>query len=84
MNDMKIDDYILLEEKAKTKKDGVYSWHGYMYVVKNNRFIAYADNYGECFSCHGAFTVSIGKIEKHDRKKKLTEYLEKLLKSPNS
>lgn len=72
---MKIDERNALIERASTKKDGVYSYKGYLYVVKNNNMVAFADHFGDCYSCQGVFNVKIGHCEKYDRKKKLLEYL---------
>lgn len=72
---MTISDYNILIDKAKTRKDGVYSYQTYLYVVKNNHFIAFADYSGNCYACHGVFTQGIGKVERYDRKKKLSDYL---------
>lgn len=65
----------LLSEKAKTKKDGIYSFKGNIWVVKNNRFIAFANPFGECYQRMGSFNVQIGKVERYNRKQKLTEWL---------
>lgn len=73
--DMRIEVNNILIDKAKTKKDGVYSYKGYLYAVKKNRFIAYADCFGNISSIHGVFHYMLGKAERHDRRKKLIEYL---------
>lgn len=75
---MKIDVHNVLIDKAKTRKDGVYSYQGFLYVVKNNSFVAYADYFGTISSIHGVFHFEIGKVERYDRKKTLQEYLKKL------
>jgi len=72
---MKIKDHNCLIEKAKNKSDGVYSYHGYLYVVKNNCFTAFADYFGDIYIVIGSFSVRIGKCERYDRRKKLLEYL---------
>jgi hypothetical protein len=73
---MTIDETNLLHEKAKTKKDGVYQFRGNFYAVKDNKFIAFINPFGECLQRMGAFNISIGQIkEKYDRKKKLAEWL---------
>ena len=72
---MTIDDTNILIEKAKTRKDGVYSFKGYLWVVKNNKFVAFADYYGNCYQRFGAFNASIGKVDHYDRKQKLIEWL---------
>jgi len=45
---MTIDETNLLHERAMTKNDGVYSYKGNLYVVKDNKFIAFADYHGNC------------------------------------
>lgn len=72
---MTIDETNLLHEKAKIKKDGVYSFRGNLYVVKNNKFIAFSDYHGNCYQRFGSFNTSIGKVERYDRKQKLKEWL---------
>jgi len=72
---MTIDERNTLIEKAKTRKDGVYSYRTYLYVVKNNNLIGFSDYFGDCYSCHGAFNFTIGKCEKYERKQKLTQWL---------
>lgn len=64
-----------LIDKSKTRKDGVYQYKGYLYLVKNNNFIAYADYFGNLNTVHGVFHHTHGKCERYDRKKKLLEYL---------
>lgn len=72
---MTIDTHNLICEKAKNKKDGVYSFRGNLYVVKDNKFLFYADLCGECYqNCYG-FTVRIGKVDSLDRKKELLKLL---------
>lgn len=70
---MKIEIHNTLHEKAKTRKDGIYSYKYFLYVVKNCSFIAYADYWGDISSVHGAFHYHVGKVEKWDRKSKLKE-----------
>jgi len=72
---MTIDETNFLHEKAKSKNDGIYSFRGYLYVVKDNNFIAFANYFGECYQRMGSFNVKIGKVEKYDRKQKLKEWL---------
>lgn len=50
----------LIREKAKSKKDGAYTFRGVAYRVRNNRVthIAYWDEVLECF---GNFNVIVGK-----------------------
>ena len=72
---MTIDETNLLHDKAKTRKDGVYSFRGNCWVVRNNNFVAFSNSYGECYQRMGSFNVQIGKVERYDAKKKLTEWL---------
>lgn len=74
---MTIDETNLLVEKAKLRKDGIYSFRGNLWVVKDNKFIAFANLFGECYQRMGSFNYQIGKVERYDRKQKLTEWLNK-------
>jgi|GEM_PF-2943066 len=51
-------------ERAKTKKDGIYSFKGFKYAVKDNRFVLFADYFGNLYQRAGNFNASIGKVEK--------------------
>lgn len=75
---MKTDEVIILNEKAKTRKNGVYSFRDNFYAVKDNKFIAFADPFGECFQVIGSFTVSIGKCSRQIRKDMLSSWLKNL------
>ena len=72
---MTIDETNLLNKKAETRKDAVYSFKGNYWVVKDNKFVAFADYFGNCYQRFGSFNASIGKVESYDRKQKLTEWL---------
>ncbi|MDN5291437.1 MAG: hypothetical protein PWQ06_1676 [Anaerophaga sp.] len=72
---MTIDEINLLEKKAETRKDGVYSFRDCLWVVKDNKFVAFADYFGNCYQRSGAFNILIGKVETYERKQKLTEWL---------
>jgi len=75
---MTVDEINLLNKKAEAKKDGIYSFNGNLWAVKNNKFIAFLDNSGQVFQRFGAFNTKIGSlssIERYDWKKKLTEWL---------
>ena len=74
---MTVDEANLLHEKAKTRKDGVYTFKGNLYVVKDNNFIAFSDYFGNCYQRMGSFNVSIGKVERYDRRKHLLKWLKK-------
>jgi hypothetical protein len=65
----------LLHNKAKTRKDGVYTYQGYFWAVKNHNFIAFVKPNGECYQRMGSFNVSIGKVDRWDRKQELTKWL---------
>jgi len=56
---MKIDEVNILKEKAKTRKNGVYSFRGNLWVVKDNKFIAFANPFGECYQIMSSFTEFI-------------------------
>ncbi len=72
---MTIEETNMLHEKAKTRKDGVYSFRGNFWVVREGKFLAFANPFGECYQRMGAFNVQIGKVESYDRKKRLVELL---------
>lgn len=77
---MTVEETNLLNEKAKSKKDGVYSFRGNLWVVKDNNFIAFSNNKGEVLQRFGYFNTPIGdfsNIERWDWKKKLIEWLKK-------
>jgi len=77
---MKVDEHNILVEKAKSKKDGVYSYRGYLYVVKNNNFKAFASPYGILYAVIGSFTTQIGFCQRHDSRTKLLQYLNRIKK----
>lgn len=75
---MTIDETNLLHEKAKSKKDGVYSFRGNLWAVKSNKFLAFCNNRGEVLQRFGSFNTQIGDFSGlylSDRKKKLAEWL---------
>ncbi len=75
---MTVDETNLLNEKAKTKKDGVYSFRGNLWAVKSNIFLAFCNNRGEVLQRFGAFNTQIGdfsSVERWNWKKKLIEWL---------
>lgn len=59
---MTIEETNILHEKAKTQKDGVYSYRGNLWVVKSNRFIAFVNNRGEVWQRFGSFNTKIGDL----------------------
>lgn len=75
---MTIAEINLLNEKAKLKKDGVYSFRGNLWVVKSNKFLAYCKSNGEVLQRFGFFDTKIGNFSSlypSDRKKKLIEWM---------
>jgi len=70
---MKIEMHNTLIQKAKTRKDGIYTYQGVFYVVKKGCFWAYADYSGEIQEIFGVFHHYIGKVERWERKNKLKE-----------
>lgn len=75
---MTIEETNQLHEKAKTRNDGVYSFRGNLWVVKNGNFAAFADYSGNVYQRMGSFNVFIGKVETYNRKKKLTDWLKNI------
>ena len=56
------DDLDVMLKKAKTKKDGVYSYRGHYYAVKDNT-VHFVSSYTSVFERFGAFLCNIGKCE---------------------
>ena len=65
-------------EKSKTKKDGVYSYKGFKYAVKDNKFVLFADYFGNISQTAGNFNVSLGKVERYESIKELKRLLKNL------
>ena len=74
---MTVDVINILHDKAKDRKDGIYSYQGNLWVVKDKKFIAYSDPYGNCFQRMGSFNACLGKVESYKRKDSLKEWLKK-------
>jgi len=72
---MTIDETNLLYAKAKLRKDGVYSFHGNYWVVKDRQFVAFMDLAGVCYQRFSSFNVLIAHFESYGRRKKLREWL---------
>ena len=72
---MTFDEINILNEKAKTRKDGVYSFRGNKWLTKNNMFIAFADYFGNCYLRQGAFNLCIGTCKRYERVDKLKKIL---------
>ena len=75
---MTIDERNILVEKAKTRKNGIYKFREYLYVVKDHGLVAFADYFGYCYSCHNMFNVKIGECKSYERKQSLKTYLNSL------
>ena len=75
---MTIDETNLLNKKAETRKDGVYSFRGNLWAVKNKRFVAFVNNRGVAFQRFGSFNTEIGDLsstERYNWKNKLIEWV---------
>lgn len=76
---MTIDETNLLHKKAETKKDGIYSFKGNLYIVKNFRFIAFMNPTGEFYQRFGSFNTKIGdlsNIERWNWKKEIKKWMQ--------
>jgi len=68
----------VINKKAKTRKDGVYSFNGNIWLASKGNFVAFANHIGECYQRFGSFNVQIGKVkESYDRKKALIDWAKK-------
>ena len=79
---MRVDEVNILNEMAKSKKDGVYSFRGNLWAVKNGNFVAFVDSRGQVFQRCASFNYQIGNfwnIERYDWKKNFIEWLKKEL-----
>lgn len=63
-NRLTIENQNLIVEKAKTKADGIYTFRGIVYRVKDNRATHFACN-GEVIEPFGYFNTVIGLYDKH-------------------
>jgi len=52
-----------IKETSKQRRDGIYTKHGYAYIVKNNIPTIFMKNTGNIFQLMGHFTVNIGRID---------------------
>jgi hypothetical protein len=78
---MTIDEINLLHKKAETKKDGVYSFRGNLWCVKNGKFLAYINREGKLLQRFGSFNAEIkdmSYINKWHWKYKLKEWLSQI------
>ena len=72
---MKIIIHNELIDKAKTKKDGIYSHKGYLYAVKNGQFLFYADYSGCIMGVKGYFHYGMGEVEIYERRNTLKKLI---------
>ncbi len=74
---MTVTEINLLVDKAVGRKDGVYKYKSCLWAVKDERFIAFCNYFGDFFQRMGVFNVSLGKIDGYesDRKKYLLKWL---------
>ncbi len=72
---MTIDEINILNQKAETKKNGVYSFRGNLWVVIDKKFVAYSDPCGNCYQRCGFFNYNIGKVESYKRKEELKKWM---------
>lgn len=68
---MNAKEHDIISNKAVFMKDGVYTYKSFVFAVKKNRFIAYADCVGDVFEVIGWFNYHIGKVNRADRVKTL-------------
>ena len=65
--------------RAKTKKDGVYTYKGNYYLVINYHLHSYCDYFGNVSENFGSFIVSKGKAkDRFDGRDILKKYLKQL------
>ena len=69
-----IENFVLIVEKAKTKNNGVYTFRGVTYLVKNNRVTHYASG-GKILERYGYFDTQIGT---YDRDSDAVKFLKSL------
>ena len=72
---MKITEQHEICEKAKVRKDGVYSHKGYLYAVKDKHLLYFADHIGNVYQFFGSFNVELGICKRYDRRKNLLSLL---------
>jgi hypothetical protein len=73
---MKNEEQLEIMGRAKTKKDGIYSYRGYFYLVLNKQLSAYTDYFGNVIERSFGFNVDKGKVgNRFEGKKILAGYL---------
>jgi len=69
-----------LEKLAKDRKDGIYSYGGYPYIVLDNH-PKFCSEFGTIEEIHGSFTTTVWEGESHklnQRMKKLYKLMKKI------
>jgi hypothetical protein len=75
---MTIEENNNLVDLASKKKDGVYSKKPYTYAVKNGKMVAYADYCGYVFRCYRGFNTPLGKVQRYEIRKTLSDIIKDL------
>jgi len=76
---MHIDIYKTIKEKASIKKNGVYSYRKYFYLVVDEKLAGYSDYYGNICECAYGFNVSKGKAnDRFEARDILKKYLKQI------
>lgn len=77
---MKQEDYNAIKERAKSKKDGVYTYKTYThYLVVDGQLAGWSDLLGNVHECAYGFNVSKGKAkDRFEAKEILKGYLKQL------
>lgn len=74
---MKHTHYIKLTEKAKEKRDGVYSLSGELYAVLDHLIVLYQDGMFVMQVVHG-FSTKMGRMPSYDKRKEFLRLLGEL------
>jgi len=72
---MNINDVNILNEKAKSRKNEIYSYNKYLYVVKDYKFKGFIDAFESYYIINGFFTILIGKVKSYKHRRKLIELI---------
>lgn len=75
---MKIEQYKKIEERANKRKNGVYSFQGIYYGVKDRHAVLFAYYDGTITQLCFGFNVELGKVDNYKRKAELVRLLAKL------
>lgn len=78
---MDIVTYDIIREKAKTRKNGIYSHKSFSYIVIDNHLAGYCDYFGNIYELTSGFNVSKGKAkDRFEAKNILKGYLKQYTK----